>query len=84
MDTASVSILLGAGLMAGALNAAAGGGSFVTLPALVFAGLPSVAANASSTVALLPGTLASAWAWWRDFRSFEGVPLRTIDRKSVV
>ena len=78
MDTASVSILLGAGLLAGALNAAAGGGSFVTIPALVFAGLPSVAANASSTVALLPGTLASAWAWRRDFRPFEGVPLRTM------
>jgi uncharacterized protein len=78
MDTASGLILFGAGLLAGALNAAAGGGSFVTIPALVFAGLPSVAANASSTVALLPGTLASAWAWRRDFRAFEGVPLRTL------
>jgi uncharacterized membrane protein YfcA len=60
------------------MNAAAGGGSFVTIPALVSVGVPSVAANASSTVALLPGTLASAWAWRRDFRSFEGVPLRTM------
>jgi uncharacterized protein len=78
MDAASALVLFGAGLLAGALNAAAGGGSFVTIPALVFAGLPSVAANASSTVALLPGTLASAWAWRRDFRPFEGVPLRTM------
>ena len=62
MDAASALVLFGAGLLAGALNAAAGGGSFVTIPALVFAGLPSVAANASSTVGLLPGTLASAWA----------------------
>ena len=45
---------------------------------MVSVGLPSVAANASSTVALLPGTLASAWAWRRDFRPFEGVPLRTM------
>ena len=74
----SVLVLLGAGLLAGAMNAAAGGGSFVTIPAMVFVGLPSVAANASSTVALLPGTLASAWAWRRDFRSFEGIPLRTM------
>ena len=78
MDAASALILFAAGLLAGALNAAAGGGSSVTIPALVFAGLPSVAANASSTVALLPGTLASAWAWRRDFRPFKGVPLRTM------
>ncbi len=71
-------ILFGAGLLAGAMNAAAGGGSFVSIPAMVFVGLPSVAANASSTVALLPGTLASAWAWRRDFRPFEGIPLRTL------
>src|SRR4051812_6978584 len=76
MDT--ILILFGAGLLAGAMNAAAGGGSFVTIPAMVFVGLPSVAANASSTVALLPGTVASAWAWRRDFQSFEGTPLRTL------
>jgi len=74
----SISILFAAGLLAGALNAAVGGGSFVSVPAMVFAGLPSVAANASSTVALLPGTLASAWAWRHDFRAFEGIPLRTL------
>jgi uncharacterized protein len=71
-------ILFTAGLLAGAMNAAAGGGSFVTIPAMVFVGLPSVVANTSSTVALLPGTLASAWAWRRDFKSFEGIPLRTL------
>ncbi len=45
------------------MNALAGGGSFVSLPALIAAGLPSVQANASSTVALLPGSVASAWAY---------------------
>jgi uncharacterized membrane protein YfcA len=78
MEIEAVLVLLGAGLLAGAMNAAAGGGSFVTIPAMVAVGLPSVAANASSTVALLPGTLASAWAWRHDFRSFEGVSLRTM------
>ena len=78
MDIASALILFGAGLLAGAMNAAASGGSFVTIPAMVSVGLPSVAANASSTVALLPGTLASTWAWRRDFRPFEGIPLRTM------
>ncbi|GLS17773.1 UPF0721 transmembrane protein [Labrys miyagiensis] len=49
-----------AGLLAGFMNALAGGGSFVALPALIAAGVPSVAANASSTVALYPGGAASA------------------------
>ena len=64
-------ILLVAGLVAGAMNAAAGGGSFVTFPAMVFAGVPSVEANASSTVALFPGAVASIYAYRNDFRPFE-------------
>ena len=59
----SALFLLLAGVVAGAMNAIAGGGSFVSFPALVAAGVPAVAANASSTVALVPGTLASAWAY---------------------
>jgi len=56
-------LLCSAGCLAGAMNAVAGGGSFVSFPALVFAGLPPVAANASSTVALVPGSLAAALAY---------------------
>jgi uncharacterized protein len=52
-----------AGFVAGAMNALAGGGSFVSLPALIAAGLPPVQANASSTVALFPGGVVSAWAY---------------------
>ncbi|WP_118183715.1 sulfite exporter TauE/SafE family protein [Paraburkholderia phosphatilytica] len=52
-----------AGLLAGAMNALAGGGSFVSLPALIAVGVPPVQANASSTVALFPGGAASAWAY---------------------
>jgi uncharacterized membrane protein YfcA len=59
--------LAAAGLLAGAMNAIAGGGSFVTFPAMVLAGLPPVIANASSTVALFPGTLASSFAYRHDF-----------------
>jgi len=55
-----LSIVLLAGFVAGAMNALAGGGSFVSLPALIAAGVPSVNANASSTVALLPGGLGGA------------------------
>jgi uncharacterized membrane protein YfcA len=56
-------MLAGAGFIGGTMNALAGGGSFVTLPALIAAGVPSVQANASSTVALLPASAVSAWAY---------------------
>ena len=64
-----------AGLVGGSMNAIAGGGSFVTLPALVAAGVPSVNANATSTVALVPSALASAYAYRHDFTGFEGVSM---------
>jgi uncharacterized protein len=72
-----------AGLLAGVMNAAAGGGSFVTLPVLVFAGVPSVIANATSTVALFPGSFASAWAYRDDFKPFDGVSLKALLAASV-
>ncbi len=58
---------IAAALLGGALNAVAGGGSFFTFPALVaFAGLGSIAANATSTVALWPASVAGALAYRRD------------------
>jgi uncharacterized protein len=63
-----------AGLLAGSMNALAGGGSFVTLPALIAAGVPSVAANASSTVALYPGGAASALVYRNGLAPVCGVP----------
>jgi uncharacterized membrane protein YfcA len=65
--------LVGAGFLAGALNSVAGGGTFVTLPALTLAGLPATVGNASSTVALFPATLASSWAYRDDVQPLEGV-----------
>lgn len=53
-------VLVVAALLAGGLNAMAGGGSFLTFPALVFTGLPPIAANATSAVAVSPGYLGSA------------------------
>ena len=52
--------------LGGALNAVAGGGSFLTLPALIYAGVPPVAANATSTLAMWPASLASAVAYRRE------------------
>ena len=67
-----------AGSLAGAMNALAGGGSFVTLPVLIAAGVPPVFANTSSTVALFPGGLASAWAYRADLGPVGAVPLRAL------
>src|SRR5262245_28983457 len=71
-------LLAAAAFGAGVMNAIAGGGSLLTFPALVFSNVPSVIANASSTVALFPGALASAWGYRKDFTSFEGVSFRAI------
>jgi uncharacterized protein len=71
-------LVLGAGLLAGTMNALAGGGSFVTLPALISVGLPSVEANATSTVGLFPGTAASAWAYRDGLAPIGPVSLRPL------
>ncbi len=56
-------LLLVAAFLGGALNAAAGGGTFLTLPALMIIGVSPVAANATGSVALLPGYVASTWGF---------------------
>jgi len=61
MTLTEATLLAIAGGAAGALNALAGGGSFLTLPALLAIGMPPVAANATGTVALLPGYLSASW-----------------------
>ena len=50
-------------LMAGAINSVAGGGTLLTYPALFWAGVPAVDANATSTVALVPGSLSAFWGY---------------------
>jgi uncharacterized membrane protein YfcA len=54
-----IAIAAAAALVAGIMNAIAGGGTLLTFPVLVAAGLPPLAANATSTVALVPGALSS-------------------------
>ena len=58
-----------AAMIGGALNSVAGGGSFVTLPALLYSGVPPVMANATSTMALWPGSLSSAYAYRHDMKT---------------
>ena len=79
-----VALLAGAGFLAGAMNAAAGGGSFVSFPALVFAGVPPLYANASSTVALFPGAVTSSWAYRHALDGIGGVTLPVLLAVSVL
>jgi len=78
MDTASLALPFAAGLIGGAMNALAGGGTFVTLPALIAIGLPANAANATSNVALLPGAGASAWAFRDELGPVGGIDVRVL------
>jgi uncharacterized membrane protein YfcA len=60
-DFLRLGLLFAAATWAGAQNQLAGGGSFITLPALMLTGMDARAANISSTVALFPGQLAGGW-----------------------
>ncbi|GAA3183195.1 MULTISPECIES: sulfite exporter TauE/SafE family protein [Streptomyces] len=73
-----------AGVAAGALNAIGGGGTFVALPALVAFGLPPVAANTVSRVALAPGALVSAWVYRRDLTPVGPVSVRALTTAGVI
>jgi len=79
-----IALLLLAAFVAGALNAVAGGGSFLTLPALVFTGVPPVIANATGTVALLPGYMAGAWGLREDWQTPPGLGMRGVVALSLV
>jgi uncharacterized protein len=63
-----------AAILGGALNAVAGGGSFITFPSLLFTGVPPIPANATNTVALWTGINASGSAYRRRLN----VPLRVV------
>jgi uncharacterized membrane protein YfcA len=70
--------LAGAGLLAGAMNALAGGGTFAAFPALIAAGLAPTVANATSNAALLPGAAASAYTLRRRLTPFGPLPMRAM------
>ena len=60
-----------AAFFAGALNSMAGGGSFLTFPALIFIGIPPIAANATSGVAVFPGYLSGAFGFRNELQAFD-------------
>ena len=66
MALSQILLLFIAAIIGGTLNAVAGGGSFFTFPALVFTGVAPIIANATSTVAIWPGSVASIGAYRRE------------------
>ena len=68
MDPLEALAITGAGAVAGAVNAVVGSGSLVTFPTLVALGYPSVTANVSNTVGLVPGSISGAIAYRRELK----------------
>jgi len=77
-------LIFAAGVWAGAQNALAGGGSFVTLPALILSGLDPRAANITSTIALFPGQVTTGWLGRRGAGGAAGLSLRWLIVLSLV
>lgn len=64
-------LLFVAGLLGGAVNSLAGGGSFIVFPALLAVGVPPVVANASNTYAALPGYASGAFGYWKAMAAYK-------------
>ena len=59
-------LVFAAACAGGAINSVAGGGTLLTVPTLIWLGVPALNANATSTVALWPGSLSGAWGFRRE------------------
>ena len=68
MTIFELTLLASASFIAGIINSIAGGGSFLTFPALVFTGVPTIAANATSAVAVFPGYLRGALGFAKELK----------------
>jgi uncharacterized membrane protein YfcA len=68
MDFLTIVLLLLAAVASGAINAVAGGGTFIVFGTLSLLGVPPVVANATSSIAQLPGYVTSTLAYWSDIR----------------
>lgn len=69
MTPLSAVVIFVAAVLGGTLNSVAGGGSFITFPALLFSGVPYTNANTTSTIALWPGTVASIGAYRKEIEA---------------
>lgn len=71
MTIPTLLLLFFSAFLGGTLNSVAGGGSFFAFPALIFAAVPPIQANATTTVALWPGSLASTGAYRRELKELQ-------------
>ncbi|HWM93803.1 MAG TPA: sulfite exporter TauE/SafE family protein [Thermoanaerobaculia bacterium] len=83
MTASQILVLVAAAFGGGAMNAMAGGGTILTFPVLVFLGMPAITANATSTVALLPGAAASMAGYRREVAQNRGW-LKTLFLPSLI
>lgn len=67
-----IPILLSAGFLGGMLNSIAGGGTFITFPALLMVGVPPISANATNTFASCSGYLSGAYAFRKELGQHKG------------
>jgi len=68
LNIIEILLLLLAGFLSGVVNAVAGGGTFITFGAMSLAGVPPIAANATSSISQFPGYVTSTLAYWSDIR----------------
>jgi hypothetical protein len=73
VDLGRAVLLVAASTVAGAVNSIAGGGTLVSFPVAIVAGMPPLVANATNSVAMTPGALASAFGYRHELARDRGV-----------
>ena len=84
MTFSQIVLLFIAAILGGTLNSVAGGGSFITLPSLIFTGVLPINANATSTVALWPGSVASIGAYRKELMKQKRTQVLLLSSTSLV
>ena len=84
MTFLQICVLFIAAILGGTLNSVAGGGSFITFPTLLFTGVLPITANATSTVALWPGSVASTGAYREELAKQERSRLLVLGGTSLI
>ena len=79
-----LTLIITAAFFAGVLNSIAGGGSFLTLPALVYIGVPIIPANATSTVSVFPGYISGTVGFMAELKAFDRRQLIVMILLSVI
>jgi len=73
LDIAHLALLAIVAMIAGAINSVAGGGSFITFPSMIFAGIPPIVANATNNTAMWVGVIGSARGYREEVRTYRRV-----------